>query len=96
MIGRGPKYRRVRHPGHEWLQTRWREWFGYQRHFATAGKVRSFRVDTDVPRRTGWPCSSGRLYSNRCGVSAGGEESKYAVEVVEQGFFVAGLNGVAE
>ena len=27
--------------------------------------------------------------------SAGGEEAKYAIEVVEDGFFVAGLNGVA-
>ena len=28
--------------------------------------------------------------------SAGGEEAKYAIEVVEEDFFVAGLNGVAE
>jgi hypothetical protein len=70
VIGRGPKCRRGGNLGREWLQIRWREWFVYrvQRHFATVGKVRSFRVDTDLPRRIGWLCSSGRLYSNRCGV----------------------------
>ncbi len=28
--------------------------------------------------------------------SAGGDKAKYAIEVVEEDFFVAGLNGVAE
>ena len=74
VIRRGPRCRRVGNLGRGWLQTRWREWFGYRvrRRFATVGKVRSFHVDTDVPRRIDWPCWSERLYSNRCGVPVAG------------------------
>ena len=59
--------------------------------------MRSSRVDTGFPRRIGWLCLSGRLYAEDPWFeSSSSEEAEYAAEVVKEGFFVAGFNGVAK